>query len=181
MKKVFFTFCFLFLIVSPWFVQLLLSGVEWWGIKSLTLDVSVVLENLITNSSIDYLFFKGDPRSAFGTQETGPFYICQIPLILVGFYLIFQKTTFWRKVLLVWFGLGVLLASLFVGTPDFSNGLFYFLPLQFISFLGLNKLIDHWKKGKILTKIFLIFFSFFSLYEMIIFFHIIIVHYPKRL
>ena len=170
----------LFLIISPWFVQLLVSGFEWWWLKSLGFSLSNIWENLITNTSVDYLFLQGDSRVEFGTQETGPFYIYQIPLILIGFYALFDNFNLHKKILLGWLITAVLFAGCFT-SPDFSNDLFYFLPLQIISFLGLLKIIDIWKRGKLLTKGILSAYALLAIYEMIIFFHIIIVHYPKRL
>lgn len=170
----------LFLFISPWFIQLLVSGFEWWWIKPLNFNLSNIWENIIKNASVDYLFFQGDPRTQFGTQETGPFYIYQIPLILIGFYALFDNFNLRKKILLGWLITAILFASCF-SSPDFSLDLFYFLPLQIISFFGLLKIIDIWKKGKLLTKGILSAYACLSIYEMIIFFHIIIVHYPKRL
>ena len=170
----------LFLFISPWFIQLLVSGFEWWWIKPINFNLSSIWENLIKNTSVDFLFFQGDPRVPFGTQETGPFYIYQIPLILIGFYTFLENFNLGKKILLGWLITAVLLASCFV-SPDFSVDLLYFLPLQIISFLGLVKIVDIWKKGKLLTKGILSAYALLAIYEMIIFFHIIIVHYPKRL
>lgn len=170
----------LFLFISPWFIQLLVSGFEWWGIKPIIFNFKEILDNLTTNTSVNYLFFQGDPRAQFGTQETGPFYIYQIPLILIGFYAIFDKFNLYKKILLGWMITAVLFASCFT-SPDFSFDLLYFLPLQIISFLGLLKIIDIWKKGKLLAKGILSVYALLAIYEMIIFFHIIIIHYPRRL
>ena len=170
----------LFLVISPWFIQLLVSGFEWWWIKPINFNLINIWENLVTNTSVNFLFFQGDPRVQFGTQETGPFYIYQIPLILIGFYAFFENFSLGKKILLAWLIIGILFTICFT-SPDFSIDLLYFLPLQIISFLGLLKIIDIWKKGKLLTKGILSAYALLAIYETIIFFHIIIVHYPKRL
>lgn len=170
----------LFLLISPWFIQLLISGIEFWWSKPLITRGDKFIESLIINSSTDYLFFKGDPRVNFGTQETGLFYIFQIPLIILGFYNLFKQRDNYKRILFGWLSIGFLLASFFTA-PDFSNGLFYFLPLQLISFLGLSFLFRKWQNAKRLQKGLLILFLLFAVYEIVIFFHILIVHYPKRL
>lgn len=174
-------FSLFFLLTSPWFIQLLLSGFELFWFKPLVVGINDFIESLIINSSSDYLFFRGDPRVNFGTQETGLFYIFQIPLIGIGFYALFSKLDKYKKILLAWFLLGFLIASLFASSPDFSNGLFYFLPLQIISFLGLVSVFRNWQTAIKFKRALILLFFLFAAYEMIIFFHILVVHYPKRL
>ena len=170
----------LFLFISPWFVQLLSSGIEWWWIKSLNLNLNRIWENFITNTSVDFLFFEGDSRVKFGTQETGPFYIYQVPLILIGFYCLAAEFNRTSQILIAWLVAGLVFASLFV-SPDFSNDIFYFLALQIISFLGLVKLADLWQTKKLIYRILITLFALLAVYEMTIYFHIMLVHYPKRL
>ncbi len=180
-KKKLLLFIFLFyLLITPWFIQLLISGFETWERKPLIKESAKIINNLTINTSVDYLFFKGDPRVKFGNQETGPFYIYQFFLILAGFYCLFNKFNRLSIILMLWFFIGLGFASLFA-SPDFSNCLLYFLPLQVISFLGLVKILDWWWTKKLIFRIFIGLFFLLAGYEMIIYFHIMLVHYPKRL
>lgn len=171
----------LFFLISPWLLQLLFMGFEPWWQQKITLKPNEILDNLINNSSTDYLFFQGDKRIKYGTQETGLLYIFQLPLIVVGFYTLFTKYTLYFKKIFLWLIAGFLLSGLFTNSPNFSVSLLYILPIQTIAFMGLIKILHNWPKRNLWFKYLTILFFIFSLYEIIIFFHILIVHYPKRL
>lgn len=180
-KQKYLKFSLVFLLITPWFIQLLFSGFEPFWLKPLTSNPTKIIQNFITNTSSDYLFFRGDPRIKFGTQETGPFYIFQIPLILIGFYSLAKKNRKWGKILLGWLLGALVFASLFISSPDFSNDLFYFLPLEIISFLGFLSIIENWYPVKMINRFLISIFLILTLYEIGIFWHILFIHYPKRL
>lgn len=169
-------------LLTPWFMQLLISGLDfsWW--RQITFNPNEILKNIINNSSTDYLFFQGDKRLIFGTQETGLFYIFQIPLILFGGYFLFlSKFKLWQKALIFWLISGFITSAFFGQSADLNISLFYVLPLEIISFLGIIYLKKIWEKGKLLIRTALTLFLLFSFYEIVIYFHILLVHYPKRL
>jgi len=180
-KNQFFFLALFFLLISPWFIQLIIFGIELKDFTLLDFSFRKLLAHLVRNTSIIYLFFQGDKRIDFGTQETGFFYLFQILLITVGFYQLFDKLSQFSKKMILWLGSAILVTSFFKISQSFSISLLYLLPLQIISLVGLMTILRSWLKASYLMKFLIVVLLLLALYEIILYFHILLVHYPKRL
>jgi len=169
-----------FFLITPWCLQLFKSGIQGALFESVQ-NISRFAANLSANTSTNFLFFMGDKNKLYGTRETGPFYIFQTLLILLGFWkIIFQKT---KKNLLIltWFFAAVVLVSLVNPGGNFSGGVWYFIPLQLISFMGAEYLYAKYLHADYKLKLCILVFLMFAIYETANFMHIFFIHYPKRL
>lgn len=170
-----------FLIITPWCLQLLKSGIQASWPYGLIKTINGFLSNFSANSSSDFLFFMGDKNKLFGTRETGPFYIFQSILIVLGLWKIISQKKKDNILILVWFIVAVLLISLLNTAGTFSGGLWYFLPLQLISFIGAEFLFVKYFYSGLKIKLPIILLLMFAFYETVNFMHIFFIHYPKRL
>jgi hypothetical protein len=164
---------FLFLlIVSPWFVQLFISPIELTWLAHPITSVSEFLRNLSFYSSPEFIFFSGDRRLAYGTQEFGLIYLSWLPLLALvrpGRYLVW------------WLGVGILFASSFKAVAPFSAALLYILPLQILVAMGAKHLIANFRRFHPLIKLGIILLALFNLYEIANFWHVLVIHYPQRI
>jgi len=169
----------LLLIVSPWFIQLLISPLEFHWLTQPATSLSAFLRNLALYSSDEFVFFAGDRRLGFGTQEFGLVYLSWLPLWLVGLVQSLSRPP--AKYISWWLGLGILAASLFTPTAPFSAGLLYIPAVQVLTSFGLIHLLTHFRRYPLWLRLGLILLCLFSLYEVLNFFHVLAVHYPQRI
>jgi hypothetical protein len=168
----------LLLLSSPWFIQLLLSPVELNWLFSPATSIGQFFDNLAVYSSDEYVFFSGDDRLQYGTQEAGLLYLSWLPLWLIG---LIQSIGQPAGKISLWLGIGVLVASLFGPAPNLSVSLLYIPAAQILTSLGLVHILKVFKKQPPLLKLVILLLLAFMIYEIIGFFHILTVHYPKRL
>lgn len=169
-----------FLLITPWCLQLFKSGSQ-VIILEYVQNINQFAANLSASLSTNFLFFMGDKNKLFGTRETGPFYIFQILLIVLGFWKIISRKITENLLILIWFLAAVALVSLINRAGTFSGGIWYFLPLQLISFIGAEYLYAKYLHSGFKLKLFIILFLMFAIYETANFMHIFFIHYPKRL
>lgn len=162
---------FLLFIVSPWFVQLFVSPVELSWIAHPVSSIAEFWRNLAVYTSPEFIFFSGDRRLAYGTQEFGLLYLSWLPLGLVKPH----KYVVW------WLGIGILAASLFKPIAPFSAALFYIPPLQILVAEGAKHLITNFRRFHLLIRLGIILLTLFNLYEIANFLHVLVVHYPQRI
>lgn len=160
-----------YLFLTPWFVQLITGGWQPLWQQPLVSSFSEFISNLGKVASFNFLFFQFSDKPNIWNMETGPLYVAQLPLFILGLWFLLEgKKYFWPGFL----ALAFVGAAVFSPFPVFSASLIYFLPATIVSLSGLSYLAD--KAGKWFW-----FFSAFALYELIWFLHIILVHYPQRL
>ena len=167
------------LIASPWFVQLFISPIELSWLTHPISSISELLRNLSLYSSNEFIFFTGDPRLSYGTQEFGLVYLSFLPLWLLGLIRSLSKTP--HKYITWWLGLGVLVASLFKPTAPFSAALLYLPAVQILTSLGALHLVTHFRRFHPLIKLGIILLFLFNFYEIANFFHVLTTHYPQRI
>ncbi|OGY16731.1 MAG: hypothetical protein A2784_04570 [Candidatus Chisholmbacteria bacterium RIFCSPHIGHO2_01_FULL_48_12] len=158
-------------IVSPWFNQLLISPVEWWWLVQPVSSLGEWLRNITFYASPEFIFFSGDRRLAYGTQEFGLMYLSWLPLAMV-------KP---RRYLVWWLGIGILAASWFKPVAPFSAALLYILPLQILVAMGAKYLIANFRRFHPLIKLGIILLALFNVYEIANFWHVLTIHYPQRI
>lgn len=161
----------LLFIVSPWLVQLFVSPVELSWIAHPVSSIAEFWRNLAFYTSPEFIFFSGDRRLTYGTQEFGLLYLSWLPLGLV-------KP---RKYVVGWLGIGILAASLFKSTAPFSAALLYIPALQLLVARGAKHLIANFRSFHPLIKLGIILLALFNLYEIANFIHVLAVHYPQRI
>lgn len=162
---------FFWLIVSPWFVQLFISPIETNFLIQPIASVAEFWRNLAFYTSPEFIFFSGDRRLAYGTQEFGLMYLSWLPLVLMGL----------NRYLSVWLGLGILVSSLFKVTAPFSAALLYLPALQIAVTLGARRLVHSFRRQHWLIRIGIIVLALFNVYEIANFFHVLTLHYPQRI
>ncbi|MBT3249279.1 MAG: hypothetical protein HN846_01420 [Candidatus Pacebacteria bacterium] len=108
-----------------------------------------LLKNYADNLSINYLFITGDPNLRHGTGEHGLFLTIFLPILLVGFYELFKKQRFKLLVLILWWLVALLPASVPETTPHSLRSLNALVPLSLILSFGLMSLVE--RKSKILN------------------------------
>jgi 4-amino-4-deoxy-L-arabinose transferase-like glycosyltransferase len=74
-------------------------------------------KHLFDHLTANFLFFHGDVNPRLGTQENGTLYLIDMPLILLGLFWLSEKNRKLLLLLLGWFVLGILPASLARETP----------------------------------------------------------------
>ena len=134
-------------------------------------------------SSADYLFFLGDKRVDYWNQETGPLFLFEIIPMIIGFYSLIFDNRRWSRVVLCWFILTIIVTSCFKYQPDFIVSLIIILPLQVIILAGFNYLADRLsviKRNPVMMLLAFLLIAL-SMHEVISYFHIMLIHYPKRL
>lgn len=161
----------LLFIVSPWLVQLFVSPVELSWIAHPVSSIAEFWRNLAVYTSPEFIFFSGDRRLTYGTQEFGLLYLSWLPLV----FLRPQNYLIW------WSGIGILVASMFRPTAPFSAALLYIPALQLLVAGGAKHLIANFRSFHPLIKLSIIFLALFNLYEIANFWHVLAIHYPQRI
>lgn len=161
----------LLFIVSPWFVQLFVSPVEPNWIAHPVSSIAGFWRNLAVYTSPEFIFFSGDRRLTYGTQEFGLLYLSWLPLVFI-------KP---QKHLIRWLGLGIFFASLFKPIAPFSAALAYVLPLQLLVARGVKHLAVNFRRFHWLIRLGIILLALFNLYEIVNFWHVLAIHYPQRI
>jgi 4-amino-4-deoxy-L-arabinose transferase-like glycosyltransferase len=96
-----------------------------------------LLENVFAHSSLDYLYLSGDINLRHGTGEQGLFSLLLLPIGLMGIWYLAKSNWKLLVLLLGWWGVGVLPASIPTSVPHALRSLNAFLPLVLIHGFGL--------------------------------------------
>jgi 4-amino-4-deoxy-L-arabinose transferase-like glycosyltransferase len=75
------------------------------------------LKHYADNLNPKFLFITGDGNPRFSTQDVGQFYLVELPLLIVGVFLLFRRREGHWWVIPVWFLLGVIPAATARETP----------------------------------------------------------------
>jgi 4-amino-4-deoxy-L-arabinose transferase-like glycosyltransferase len=117
-----------------------------------------LIKNYADNLSLNYLFLTGDPNLRHGTGDHGLFLLIFLPILLAGLYELFKRQRFELLILIIWWLIALLPASVPETTPHSLRSLNALVPISLILGFGLVSLIE--KKSKILN---LILFSLISM------------------
>lgn len=113
------------------------------------LMIKELIENHADNLSLNYIFLTGDPNLRHGTGEHGLFFLVFSPVLLVGLYELFKKQRFELLILIIWWLIALLPASVPETTPHSLRSLNALMPLTIILGFGLMSLIE--KKSQVLN------------------------------
>lgn len=167
------------LTVSPWFVQLFISPLELNWLTQPISSLSAFWRNLAFYSSPELIFFSGDPRLTYSTQEFGLIYLTFFPFFLIGLIKSLSQTP--QKFITWWLGAGLLIASAFKPLAPFSATLVYLPAIQILITLGARHLIANFRQFRFAIQIGIILLVLLNLYEILNFFHVLATHYPQHI
>ena len=140
-----------------------------------------ILTNFLDYFSADFLFFKGDYRIKFWLRDLGIIYLFFLPFLIAGILSIFQERGKITKFFLLWPVFCFAYAALGVNMRDVQKSLWASIPLQTIMATGFLTVFQKIKKSpnKIL-KILFSSFIFACFYNILLFFHFYLVHFPQK-
>lgn len=133
----------------------LLAGNQW--LDKITYHPYILIarelaQNYADNMSAEFLFFTGDPNLRHGTGQHGLFLWIFLPGFIYGWYKLFPN--YWRQggVLLLWWLLALLPASVPESTPHALRSLNALLPLTMVIAWGSYWLFNDLNQFKVLLK-----------------------------
>ena len=89
-----------------------------------------LIKNYTDNLSLNYLFLTGDPNLRHGTGEHGLFLLIFLPVLLIGLYELFKKQRPELLILIVWWLIALLPASVPETTPHSLRSLNALVPMS---------------------------------------------------
>ena len=142
-------------------------------------------QNYLNSFSPQFLFIKGGENRAHNIVNFGNMYLIEAPFLVLGLvFLIITKKTKEIKLVLLWFFIAPIAASITKDAPH-TNRMFAIFPmLSLVTALGLTKFIDMlntWFKNKLLYKnsVLLIIFALFII-NMLVYMDRYFVHFPHN-
>jgi len=140
------------------------------------------VQNYLSHYSPDFLFLNGDAIARSKVPETGQSLLFLLPFFALGLLSLIMLDSNGKKVVLAWFLIAPLAASITYQSPHALRAENMSVPLMIIAALGTYEFFELIKKYKFVYKI-LIFciFGFLSFYSFARYLHMYYVHYPKEL
>jgi len=126
-----------------------------------------------------YLFFHGDVNPKFSIQDTGQFYLIEMPFLILGLYYLFKYGKKEAWIVILWLLSGLIPAGTARETPHALRTLATLPTWQIIISFGI------WGVYKSLTekrqkKAFVFMLSCFYVFMFFFFLHNYFIHYPKE-
>lgn len=106
------------------------------------LMIRELLKNYADNLSPQYLFLTGDPNLRHGTGEHGLFLLIFLPILLIGLYKMGEQHSSILLVLIIWWLVALLPASVPEATPHALRSLNSLVPISLILGFGFIALFD---------------------------------------
>ena len=151
----------------------------------LTFALERISQNYLNSFSPQFLFIKGGDNKAHNIANFGNMYLIEAPFLVLGLiFLLLTKKTKQVKLILLWFFIAPIAASITKDAPH-TNRMFAIFPiLLMVTALGLTKFVDMlntWFKDKLLYKksVLLIIFALFIL-NILVYMDRYYVHFPKN-
>ncbi len=104
--------------------------------NKVTYFVSETAKNYMVYFSPEFLFVKGGTQYQFSLPNYGLLYVIDLPLFLVGTFMVLMKRQRLGFVLLAWILLAPLPAAITRETPHVLRSLFMFLPIELVVGIG---------------------------------------------
>ncbi len=135
-------------------------------------------QKYFSHFNLNFLFINGDEVPRSKVPEMGQLHLIELPLIILGLVSLLKKRQLkqLKTLLLSWLFIAPLASSLTFQAPSALRSLTMVVPLTIIAAIGLNQIIQKFKKGLIYTSIIVVYLFSFSYYLDAYF-----IHYPKRL
>jgi hypothetical protein len=142
-------------------------------------------QNYLNSFSPQFLFIKGGDNKAHNIANFGNMYLIEAPFLVLGLiFLLLTKKTKEIKLILLWFFIAPIAASITKDAPH-TNRMFAIFPiLPMVTALGFTKFVDMlntWFKDKLLYKksVLLVIFALFIL-NILVYMDRYYVHFPKN-
>ena len=129
--------------------------------------------------NLDYLFFHGDVNPKFSIQDTGQFYLIELPFLILGLFFLFKQKQKESWLILLWLLSGLIPAGTARETPHALRTLVTLPTWQIIITFGIFGVYKS-LTGKRQKKAFVFMFSCFYVFMFLCFLHNYFIHYPKE-
>lgn len=127
-----------------------------------------------------YLFFSGDENPRFSLRDNGELFLWELPLLIIGFYLLFQQKTKAAMLIFGWFLLAPIAAATARETPHALRSETFLPTYQIISAFGIVWVMEKLKTMRIVLKNITVFFiCSIVLLSYYLFLHDYFIHFPK--
>ncbi len=157
---------------SPWFVKTFFN--------TYVLIAYQYIRNIGGFLSIPYFFSFGQPGGTTNIDNMGMFYSFELPLVIAGFIVLFQKKTKEMLLFFYWFVISVLVVSWSAEVPHGTRAFIIVIPMVVLSAYGSVFLFDLVKKisSKIFQRAIFLGFAAFASYSILYFFVTYFVRMP---
>lgn len=134
-------------------------------------------QNYLANFDLNFLFTKGDDNGRHHIENMGMFYLFQLPLLLIGLYLLITKHDKATQVILSWLLLAPIASSFATPSPHAIRSLPLIIPIEIMCAFGLTIILDMKNKKRVFFAGILMIWMFASI---IIYLHNYSSHYPQE-
>lgn len=140
-----------------------------------------IAQNYLNSFSPLFLFIKGGENNAHNISNFGNMYLVEAPFLFLGLiYLIVLKKGREKKLILWWFFIAAIPASITKDAPH-TNRMFAIFPiLQLVTAFGLFWVITQWIKKPIFKKLLVAFLTLLFVISMAIYIDRYFIHFPKN-
>lgn len=143
--------------------------------NNLILSFEQFFKNYTRYFSLDYLFFWGDQTGRHSVREMGMNYLYQLPLFLLGIYIAFKNRQRGDRLLIAWYFIGPITASLAIPNPHALRSLPLIIPIIYFVTCGVLNLAKRLGHNRWLSI-----FTLIAAYFLFSYLHIYYIHYPKN-
>jgi len=158
---------------AAWSVRLLHNRFLAYGIA--------FAENWLDHFHGEFLFVSGDVIERNRVPETGQLYLFQIPLVVLGIYLLLSQRPANWPVVFLWLAVAPVAAAMTFQTPHALRAHNMVIPLTIISAYGFSQLLD-WVKNHLGPSARIAFYLIFGLvviWQVGNYLHQYYLHYPR--
>lgn len=142
----------------------------------------VYLQNYFSFFSLSVLFATGDGFGRHTIVGMGPLFRFELPLLLVGFFVLFrERKTFFAQVIVFLMLVAPMTAALTQPSPHLLRSLLLVIPLTILTAYGLVVVWNSLRRQRHnLFRAARIVFGLVALFEFYFYLHLYYVHYPMR-
>lgn len=143
--------------------------------------VEKIVQNYLNSFSVPFLFIKGGGNNSHNIENFGNMYLAEAPFLFLGLaYLLFVRKGREKNLVLLWFFIAPVAASITKDAPH-TNRMFAIFPmLSLISAFGVHYLLAEIIKKKLLKKIFVGFLIVIFAINIAIYLDRYFIHFPRN-
>jgi 4-amino-4-deoxy-L-arabinose transferase-like glycosyltransferase len=126
-----------------------------------------------------YLFFSGDVNPRFSLRDYGELFLWELPLLMVGFYLLISQKTKSTLLIIGWFLLAPIAGAIARETPHALRSETFIPTYEIVTALGMVWIINLLKNvNKYLSRLLILIISLIIISSVYVFLHDYFVHFP---
>lgn len=143
--------------------------------------VEKIAQNYLNSFSVPFLFIKGGGNNSHNIENFGNMYLAEAPFLFIGLaYLLFVKKGREKNLVLLWFFIAPVAASITKDAPH-TNRMFAIFPmLSLISAFGIYYILIEVIRKKLLKKMFAGFLIAIFVVNVAIYLDRYFVHFPRN-